>query len=73
MELYLKDMIHRNVSMENIVFGRKIGNKYEPGYCGALIDLHLAIDVSNTRQISADLRTVRASFASLGYTSHENP
>jgi hypothetical protein len=59
MKLYLKDMVHRNISMENIVLGRKVNNKVAQGHCGALIDLHLVIEVArDTNTISVDLRTV---------------
>ncbi|KAJ2914091.1 hypothetical protein MD484_g6302, partial [Candolleomyces efflorescens] len=46
MELYMKQLLHRDISTENIVLGRKDpDSEPEQGCWGMLIDLHMAIDV----------------------------
>jgi serine/threonine protein kinase len=46
MELYMKGILHRDVSIANILLGKKgDGSEPPPGFCGVLIDLHMAIKV----------------------------
>jgi hypothetical protein len=60
MELYKKETLHRDVSIDNILLGKKAdGPEPPPGFCGVLIDLHMAIKVGrNTAKHSADWRSV---------------
>lgn len=45
MELKTKEILHRDISLENIRLGRKGESEPESGFCGVLIDLHMAIKI----------------------------
>jgi hypothetical protein len=60
MELYMKKTLHRDISTDSIVLGRKgPDSEPQPGSCGMLIDLHMAIDVGRLEP-SKDWKVVRS-------------
>ncbi|RXW23320.1 hypothetical protein EST38_g2543 [Candolleomyces aberdarensis] len=67
MKLFAKDILHRDISMDNVLLGRK-ENKLEakPGYWGVLNDLHMAIKVDrDTKQVSIEWRTGSRTYLSV--------
>ncbi|KAJ2928389.1 hypothetical protein H1R20_g8696, partial [Candolleomyces eurysporus] len=67
MELYMKGTLHRDVSIDNILLGKKgDGSEPPPGFYGVLIDLHMAIKVGrDTVKRSADWRSGSSLFKSI--------
>ncbi|KAJ2928036.1 hypothetical protein H1R20_g9047, partial [Candolleomyces eurysporus] len=59
MNLYLKKKLHRDVTINNILLGKKSdGSNPDPGYRGFLIDLYMAIRIGrDTDKLSAERRT----------------
>ncbi|KAJ2914980.1 hypothetical protein MD484_g5412, partial [Candolleomyces efflorescens] len=58
MNLYMKKILHRNITIENILIGKKAdGSDADPGYRGILIDLYMAIQwEGDRRNLSAEQR-----------------
>lgn len=72
MKLVAKGVLHRDISKDSILLGRKDNSEPLPGYCGVLIDLHMAIKVTrDTKQKgpSVDWRTVTSIVAFPAYVS----
>ncbi|RXW23299.1 hypothetical protein EST38_g2556 [Candolleomyces aberdarensis] len=59
MNLYLKQILHRDVTINNIMLGKKAdGSNPDPGYRGFLIDLYMAIKIRrDTDKLSSERRT----------------
>jgi hypothetical protein len=60
MNLYKKQRLHRDVTIHNILLGRKAdGSEADPGYRGILIDLYMTISWEHKRRtLSAEQRHV---------------
>ncbi|KAJ2914086.1 hypothetical protein MD484_g6319, partial [Candolleomyces efflorescens] len=69
MHLNSKSIVHRDVSINNIVLGRKdLDTLPEPGFWGVLIDLHMAIKSGRpSNEISIDWRTVSRMYQSMRF------
>ncbi|KAJ2922033.1 hypothetical protein H1R20_g15067, partial [Candolleomyces eurysporus] len=59
MNLYLKKRLHRDVTIDNILLGKKAdGSNPDPGYRGFLIDLYMAIKIGrDMNKLSSERRT----------------
>ncbi|KAJ2912013.1 hypothetical protein MD484_g8401, partial [Candolleomyces efflorescens] len=56
MNLYKTKRLHRDITIHNILIGKKAdGSDADPGYCGILIDLYMAIQ-SERRTLSEEQR-----------------
>ena len=64
MKLYLQQILHRDINIDNIFLGKKAdGSPADPGYRGLLIDLYLAIRIGrDTNKLSSELRSVCSNF-----------
>jgi hypothetical protein len=62
MNLYLKNRLHRDVNINNILLGKKAdGSNPDLGYRGFLIDLYMTIHIKrDINMLSSERRTVRS-------------
>ena len=60
MKLYLQQILHRDITIDTILLGKKAdGSPADPGYCGLLIDLYMAIRIGrDTNKLSSERRSV---------------
>ncbi|RXW15442.1 hypothetical protein EST38_g10417 [Candolleomyces aberdarensis] len=65
MNLYKTKRLHRDVTIHNVLLGKKAdGSEPDPGYCGILIDLYMAIQ-SERKTLSAEQRMASRLFLSV--------